>query len=239
MEQLLQCILGQVRPDHAHAAGDLCAAAADIGLAGHVVKVDPAAVGRGHNALGAQHDAIAVLVDERVECGADLIIGVFARRLGAPAREHLIRVVVMVMMAAAVVVAVLVMIVVIVVMIVAAAVIVVMLVVVMMMLVLMFVVIVILIVVMVMMAAAAFVLVLVIVVVMMVMVLVLVLVVLLGGLGLEVFELSGQRVAPLHRLEDLLAVELRPRRGHDRGGRVLLAQQRHGGVELFGADARG
>ena len=124
-------------------------------------------------------------------------------------------------------------------MIVAAAVIVVMLVVVMMMLVLMFVVIVILIVVMVMMAAAAFVLVLVIVVVMMVMVLVLVLVVLLGGLSLEVFELGGQRVAPLHRLEDLLAVELRPRRGHDRGGRVLLAQQRHGGVELLGTDALG
>ena len=92
---------------------------------------------------------------------------------------------------------------------------------------------------MVMMAAAAFVLVLVIVVVMMVMVLVLVLVVLLGGLGLEVLELGGQRVAPLHRLEDLLAVELRPRRGHDRGGRVLLAQQRHSGVELLGTDALG
>ena len=52
-------------------------------------------------------------------------------------------------------------------------------------------------------------------------------------------ELGGQRVAPLHRLEDLLAVKLRPRRGHDRGGRVLLAQQRHGGVELLGADALG
>ena len=52
-------------------------------------------------------------------------------------------------------------------------------------------------------------------------------------------ELGGQRVAPLHRLEDLLAVQLRPRRGHDRGGRVLLAQQRHGGVELLGADALG
>ena len=52
-------------------------------------------------------------------------------------------------------------------------------------------------------------------------------------------ELGGQRVAPLHRLEDLLAVQLRPRRGHDRGGRVLLAQQRHGGVELLGTDALG
>ena len=147
------------------------------------------------------------------------------------------------MVAAAVVVVVLVVIVVIVVMVMAAAVVMVVLIVVMMMLVfmlvLMFVVIVILIVVMVMMAAAAFVLVLVIVVVMMVMVLVLVLVVLLGGLGLEVLELGGQRVAPLHRLEDLLAVQLRPRRGHDRGGRVLLAQQRHGGVELLGTDALG
>ena len=123
-------------------------------------------------------------------------------------------------------------------MVVAAAVIVVMLVMVMMMFMLVVVIIVILIVVMVMVvAAAAFVVVLI--VVMMVMVLVLVLIVVLGGLGLEVLELGGQRVAPLHRLEDLLAVELRPRRGHDRGGRVLLAQQRHGGVELLGADALG
>ena len=127
----------------------------------------------------------------------------------------------MVVMAAAVVMVMLVMLVV-------------MLVVVMMMLVLVFIVI---IVVMVMvMAAAAFVLVI---IVMVVMMLVLILVVVLGGLGLEVLELGGQRVAPLHRLEDLLAVELRPRRGHDRGGRVLLAQQRHGGVELLGADALG
>ena len=118
---------------------------------------------------------------------------------------------------------------------VAAAVVVVVLIVVMMMF--MLVVIVILIVMVMMVAAAAFVVVLI--VVMMVMVLVLVLVVVLGGLGLEVLKLGGQRVAPLHRLEDLLAVELRPGRGHDRGGRVLLAQQRHGGVELLGADALG
>ena len=111
---------------------------------------------------------------------------------------------------------------------------VVMLVVVMMMLVLVFIVIIVIIVVMVMvMAAAAFVLVII------VMVLVLILVVVLSGLGLEVLELGGQRVAPLHRFEDLLAVQLRPRRGHDRGGRVLLTQQRHGGVELLGTDALG
>ena len=127
----------------------------------------------------------------------------------------------MVVMAAAVVMVMLVMLVV-------------MLVVVMMMLVLVFIVI---IVVMVMvMAAAAFVLVI---IVMVVMVLVLILVVVLGGLGLEVLELGGQRVAPLHRFEDLLAVQLRPRRGHDRGGRVLFTQQRHGGVELLGADTLG
>ena len=113
-----------------------------------------------------------------------------------------------------------------------------MLVMVMMMFMLVVVIIVILIVVMVMVVAAAA-CVLVLIVVMMVMVLVLVLIVVLSGLGLEMLELGGQRVAPLHRLEDLLAVELRPRRGHDRGGRVLLAQQRHGGVELLGADALG
>ena len=108
-----------MRTDHAHAAGDLRAAAADIGLAGHIVKVDPAAVGRGHDALGAQNNAVAVLVDERVERGADLVVGVLARRLRAPAREHLVGVVMMVVM------------------IVAAAVVVVMVIVVMMMLMLM------------------------------------------------------------------------------------------------------
>ena len=145
----------------------------------------------------------------------------------------------MVMVATAVVVVMLVVIVVIVVMIMTAAVVMVVLIVVMMMFMLVVVIIVILIVMVMMVAAAAFVLVLIIVVVMMVMVLVLVLIVVLSGLGLEVLELGGQRVAPLHRLEDLLAVKLRPRRGHDRGGRVLLAQQRHGGVELLGADALG
>ena len=74
-----------MQTDHAHAAGDLRTAAADIGLAGHIVKVDPAAVGRGHDALGAQDDAVAVLVDERVECGADLTsASVYLRGVSAP-----------------------------------------------------------------------------------------------------------------------------------------------------------
>ena len=134
---------------------------------------------------------------------------------------------VVMIVAAAVVVVMVVMI-----MVVIAAVVVVMVIVVMMMLML----IVIIFVMVMMMAAAAGVIV--IIVVMMVMVLVLVLI-LLGGLGLEVLELGRERVAALHRLEDLLAVELCPGRGHDGRGRVFLTQQRHGGVELLGADALG
>ena len=111
-----------------------------------------------------------------------------------------------------------------------------MLVVMVIMLMMMLVLVIIIVVIVMVMVVAAAARMVVIVVVMVVMVLVLVLVV-LGGLGLEVLQLGGQRVAPLHRLEDLLAVKLRPRRGHDRGGRVLFAQQRHGGVELLGADA--
>ena len=85
-----------------------------------------------------------------------------------------------------------------------------------------------------MMAAAAGVIVIV-----MVMMMVFMLMLVLGGLGLQVRKLGRERVAALHRLEDLLAVKLRPRRGHDGRGRVFLAQQRHGGIELFGADALG
>ena len=83
-----------------------------------------------------------------------------------------------------------------------------------------------------MMAAAAGVIVI-------VMVMMMVFMLVLGGLGLQVCELGRERVAALHRLEDLLAVELCPGRCHDGRGRVLLTQQRHGGVELLGADALG
>ena len=83
-----------------------------------------------------------------------------------------------------------------------------------------------------MMAAAAGVIVI-------VMVMMMVFMLVLGGLGLQVRELGRERVAALHRLEDLLAVELCPGRCHDGRGRVLLTQQRHSGVELLGADALG
>ena len=117
---------------------------------------------------------------------------------------------------------------VVVIMVVIAAVVVVMVIVVMMMLML----IVIIFVMVMMMAAAAGVIVI-------VMVVVMVLMLFLGGLGLQVRKLGRERVAALHRLEDLLAVELRPGRGHDGRGRVFLTQQRNGSVELLGADALG
>jgi len=130
---------------------------------------------------------------------------------------------VVMIVAAAVVVVMVVMI-----MVVIAAVVVVMVIVVMMMLML----IVIIFVMVIMMATAAGVIVI-------VMVMMMVFMLVLGGLGLEVLELGRERVAALHRLEDLLAVELCPGRCHDGRGRVFLTQQRHGGVELLGADALG
>ena len=132
---------------------------------------------------------------------------------------------VVMIVAAAVVVVMVVMI-----MVVIAAVVVVMVIVVMMMLMLML--IVIIFVMVMMMAAAAGVIVI-------VMVMMMVFMLVLGGLGLQVRKLGRERVAALHRLEDLLAVELCPGRCHDGRGRVLLTQQRHGGVELLGADALG
>ena len=136
----------------------------------------------------------------------------------------------MVMVVVMIVIAAVVVVMVVVVMVMVAAVVVVMVIVVMMMLMLML--IVIIFVMVMMMAAAAGVIVI-------VMVMMMVLMLVLGSLGLQVRKLGRERVAALHRLEDLLAVELRPRRGHDGRGRVFLTQQRNGSVELFGADALG
>jgi len=78
-----------------------------------MVKVQPGAVRRRNDALGAQHDAIGLAV---VQCGegiADFFLGELLRRLDAPALEDLVGVVavMMVMMAAVVLVLILVMVV--------------------------------------------------------------------------------------------------------------------------------
>ena len=212
------------------------AAAADVDLARRIVKVNPFALARGDDALRTQHDAIFGLVLKRGERGAQTVLGELLRRLHAPGREHLIRVVavVMVMMAAAALVIVMV-----VLMVVAAAalvLVVVLIVVVVMMLVLMPVVILVIVVMAAAGAAAVFIemmMVLVLFVLVVVMMVMLVLVLVLFVLALNAFKRGGEGVALFHRVEDLRAGELVPRRRDDDGAGILLAQQRDALGELF------
>ena len=150
--------------------------------------------------------------------------------------------------AALVIVLVLVVIVMMVLMVVAAAalvLVVVLIVVVVMMLVLMPVVILVIVVIVVMAAAGAvavfieMMMVLVLFVLMVVMMVMLVLVLVLFVLALNAFKRGGERVALFHRVEDLRAGELVPRRRDDDGAGILLAQQRDALGELFLLDARG
>ena len=202
------------------------AAAADVDLARRVVKVDPLALARGDDALRAQHGAVFGLVLEHGERSAQTVLGELLRRFHAPGREHLVRVVavVMVMMAAAALVLMLVLIVVVV-----------------MMLVLMPVVILVIVVMAAAGAVAVFIemmMVLVLFVLVVVMMVMLVLVLVLFVLALNAFKRGGERVALFHRVEDLRAGELVPRRRDDGAG-ILLAQQRDALGELFLLDARG
>ena len=154
MEQLRDLVFLQLGADDAELAGDVGAAGADLMLAGDHVELVPG-IAAVHNALGAQDHAVSALV-QRVQGLVQILTAVFVGRLLAPAREHLVGVVVMV-----------------VVMMPAGADTVLVVVVLMMMLVLMLV----LIVVMVVMAALVVMLILVVIIVMMVMVAALVLVV--------------------------------------------------------------
>ena len=65
------------------------------------------------------------------------------------------------------------------------------------------------------------------------------LVLVLFVLALNAFKRGGERVALFHRVEDLRAGELVPRRRDDDGAGILLAQQRDALGELFLLDARG
>ena len=250
-EELGNGVLVQLVTDDAQPPRHTGAAAADVDLARRVVKVDPLALARGDDALRAQHGAVFGFVLKRGERSAQTVLGELLRRFHAPGREHLVRVVavVMVMMAAAalVIVVVLIVIVMVVLMVVAAAALVLMLVlivVVVMMLVLMPVV-VIVIVIVVMAAAGAvavfieMMMVLVFFVLVVVMMVMLVLILVLFVLALNAFKRGGERVALFHRVEDLRAGELVPRRRDDDGAGILLAQQRDALGELFLLDARG
>ena len=183
--------------------------AADIGLEGHIVEVDPAAVRSGHDALGPQDGAVFAAV-QRGEGRGDLLFGELARGLHAPGGEHLVGVVMMMVM--------------VVVMAVAVVVIMVVMLVIMVMVVMMFVLVLVIVVMMVLM----------IVVMMMVVAGAFGIVALLVLLQLLMEQLGHHVVlVGLHGLEDLLAGDLVPGGGDDDGVAVVRAQLFHRGGHLL------
>ena len=197
----------QLGADDAELAGDVGAAGADLVLAGDHVELIPG-VAAVHNALGAQDHAVSTLV-QRVQGLVQILTAVFVGRLLAPAREHLVGVVVVVVMMPAgadtvlVVVVLMVMLVLVLVVVVMAAVVVVVIVIMVVMVMLMLVLIVILVV---MMMAAAVVVVLIVVVMVMMVVLVLILVGMghVGGAGLGQ-QLGDEVALAVHDGDDLCA----------------------------------
>ena len=232
-------MLLQLGADDAELAGDVGAAGADLVLAGDHVELVPG-VAAVHNALGAQDHAVSALV-QRVQGLVQILTAVFVGRLLAPAREHLVGVVVMVVMmpagadAVLVVVVLMVMLVLVLVLVVVvmAAVVVVVIVIMVVMVMLVLVLIVILVV---MMMAAAVVVVLVLIVVVMVMMVVLVLILVgmghVGGAGLGQ-QLGDEVALAVHDGDDLCAGQDGPVGGDDGGGGVLLCQQGDGGSDLL------
>ena len=202
-------------------------------LAGDHVELVPG-VAAVHNALGAQDHAVSSLV-QRVQGLVQILTAVFVGRLLAPAREHLVGVVVVVVMMPAgadtvlVVVVLMVMLVLVLVVVVMAAVVVIVIMVVMVMLVL-----VLIVVLVVMMMAAAVVVVLIVVVMVMMVVLVLILVGMghVGGAGLSQ-QLGDEIALAVHDGDDLCAGQDGPVGGDDGGSGVLLGQQGDGGSDLL------
>ena len=233
MEQFRDLMLLQLGADDAELAGDVGAAGADLVLTGDHVELVPG-VAAVHNALGAQDHAVSALV-QRVQGLVQILTAVFVGRLLAPAREHLVGVVVVVVMMAAgadavlVVVVLMVMLVLVLVVVVMAAVVVVVIVIMVVMVMLVLVLIVVLVV---MMMAAAVVVVLVLIVVVMVMMVVLVLILVgmghVGGAGLGQ-QLGNEVALAVHDGDDLCAGQDGPVGGDDGGGGVLLGQQGDGG----------
>ena len=183
-------------------------------LLGHIVKVQPAAVDRRHDALRAQDGAVVAGV-ERGERAADILLGEGVDRLLAPAGKDLVGVVVMVVAGALRIVALVIVVVVMMPVLVMIVVMIVMMVLVLLVLMVMVVMVVL---------VPLMVVVMVVIVVMMVM---LMLVGLVLGADL-LHQLVGEGDL-LHRGEDGLAVQLVPGGGEDGGVLVVLAQERHDG----------
>ena len=211
-------------------------------LAGDHVELVPG-VAAVHDALGAQDHAVSALV-QSVQGLVQVLTAVLVGRLLAPAREHLVGVVVMVVVmmpagadAVLVVVVLMVMLVLVLVVVVMAAVVVVVIVIMVVMVMLMLVLVVILVV---MMVAAAVVVVLIVVVMVMMVVLVLILVGMghVGGAGLGQ-QLGDEVALAVHDGDNLCAGQDGPVGGDDGGGGVLLGQQGDGGSDLLLAGVAG
>ena len=205
-------------------------------LAGDHVELVPG-VAAVHNALGAQDHAVSALV-QRVQGLVQILTAVFVGRLPAPAREHLVGVVVVVVMmpagadAVLVVVVLMVMLMLVLVVVVMAAVVVVVIVIMVMMMVMLMLVLIVVLVVMMMAAAVVVVLIVVVMVMMVVLVLILVGMGHVGGAGLGQ-QLGNEVALAVHDGDDLCAGQDGPVGGDDGGGGVLLCQQGDGGSDLL------
>ena len=101
-EQGSDALLIQLGADDAQTAGVVGRAAADLGCARNIVKVQPfAAVCRRNDALCAQNRAERNIAERGERCG-ELCLGVLVSRFLTPRGEYLVRVVVMIVAAAAV-----------------------------------------------------------------------------------------------------------------------------------------
>ena len=84
------CVLVNLGADYAQPADNFGAAAADVGAAGNVVKVDPASVGRLNDALCTKDCAVLFFIFECFESRKDLFFGELAGRFASEAREYLV-----------------------------------------------------------------------------------------------------------------------------------------------------
>ena len=83
--------------DYAQAAGIIGAAVADIGFAGHIVKVQPAAILGLHNALGTQDSAVIFLLRQLGQRGTQTVLGEALGGFYADVLKDFIRVMAMMM----------------------------------------------------------------------------------------------------------------------------------------------
>ena len=90
VKERCDCVLVNLGADYAQPADNFGAAAADVGAAGNVVKVDPASVGRLNDALCTKDCAVLFFIFECFESRKDLFFGELAGRFASEAREYLV-----------------------------------------------------------------------------------------------------------------------------------------------------